>query len=268
MRLASVLLALTLGGGAAPALAQSKPDPNEERAKELYQNGAMLYEEGRYDDAIVAWQEAYRLSERAELLFNIANAQERLGKYQDALDTLGRYRAYAAADEREALDRRIRNLERRLEEQGTTPATPTTTTPTTQPPTTTAPTTTTTTTPPVTTTPSTSEKSGSKVRVLPIALYTVGVASLGTGAVFSLQARGAREEALGLCVDTDAGLLCPTDAQDALKKDRRDSLIADIGFGVGGAAIIGGTLSLLLGGSSVGADIGPGHAILTVRGNF
>jgi len=267
MRLAPVLLALTLAGGAVPALAQSKPDPNEERAKELYQNGALLYEEGRYEDAIVAWQESYRLSGRAELLFNIANAQERLGHYQDALDTLSRYRAYAAADEREALDRRIRNLERRLEEQGTTPAT--TTTPTTQPPTTTAPPPATTTAPPpTTTTPPPPEKSASKVRVLPIALYAVGAAGLGTGAVFGLQARGAREDALGLCVDTDAGLLCPDDAADALSKDRRSSLMADIGLGVGGAAIIGGTLSLLLGGSSVGADLGPGHAILTIRGSF
>ena len=123
-----LLTALSLGLFGPVARAQGTPDANQERAKELYQNGSLLYDEGRYEDAIIAFQEAYRLSEQPKLLYNIAQAQERLGRYQEALDTLSRYRAYAPAEEREALDRRIRNLERRLEEQGTsTPPAPTAT---------------------------------------------------------------------------------------------------------------------------------------------
>ena len=182
-----LLTALSLGLFGPVARAQGTPDANQERAKELYQNGSLLYDEGRYEDAIIAFQEAYRLSEQPKLLYNIAQAQERLGRYQEALDTLSRYRAYAPAEEREALDRRIRNLERRLEEQGTsTPPAPTATerpAPAPTPAPVPAP-----------------EPDSEGVRLLPIALYAVGGVGLGAGALFGLNARGARAEAEALCV--------------------------------------------------------------------
>ncbi len=261
MRNAPLLLVLALALAVAPATAQTRPDPNEERAKELYQNGALLYEEGRYEDAIVAWQEAYRLSERAELLFNIANAQERIGRYQDALDTLSRYRAYAAAEEREALDRRIRNLERRLAETPTATPTPTPTpTPAPTPVATPAPT-------PVTPTPAPAE--GPRARALPLALYGVGAVGLGLGGVFALQARSARAEATELCLDTADGLLCPDSAGPALEKDARSSLLADIGFGVGAAGLVGGTLTLVLGGGTQASVAAlPGGASFSLAGSF
>ena len=236
----AILSLLMIGLLTAPAFAQ---DARQERARELYQNGAILYEEGRYDDAIAAWQEAYRLSEKPELLFNIANAQERSGHYEDALDTLSRYRAYAAADEREALDRRIRNLERRAEEAAA--AAPTTAAPTTTPPPT-AP-------PPVTPTPQPQPQplpSASGPRILPVSLLTVGAVGLGAGALFGVQARAARVEASGLCVTGAAGTLCGSEAADALARDRSRSLLADVSFGVGAAAIAGGALTLLLGGET------------------
>lgn len=266
MRRPTSLLTLVLGAallsaGPLPAAAQSRPDPNEERARELFQNGALLYEEGRYEDAIIAWQEAYRLSERAELLFNIANAQERIGRYQDALDTLSRYRAYAAADEREALDRRIRNLERRLAETATT-------TPAPAPAPTPAPVVVVQPAPAPAPAPApTPARSG--VRVLPIALYGVGALGLGAGALFGLQASDARQEALALCVDGEGGLLCPDTASDALDRDARASLLADVGFGVGAAGLIGGTLTLLFGGGTAASvDALPGGASLTLSGSF
>ncbi len=235
-----LLTALSLGLFGPVARAQGTPDANQERAKELYQNGSLLYDEGRYEDAIIAFQEAYRLSEQPKLLYNIAQAQERLGRYQDALDTLSRYRAYAPAEEREALDRRIRNLERRLEEQGTsTPPAPTATE---QP----APA-------PV---PAPEPDSGG-VRVLPIALYAVGGVGLGAGALLGLNARSARAEAEALCVGGDAGALCPAGAADALAQDKRSSLLADLSFGVGAVGLIGGTLTLVLGGET-GAAAGLG----------
>lgn len=261
MRHPPLVLILALALGAGPVSAQTRPDPNEERAKELYQNGALLYEEGRYEDAIIAWQEAYRLSEKAQLLYNIANAQERIGRYQDALDTLSRYRAYAAADEREALDRRIRNLERRLDESTATPATPaTTTTPTPTPVATPAP---------VSPPPTAPAEDKRGVRVLPIALYGVGAVGLGVGGVFALSARGARAEANELCVDAAGGLLCPDSAADALARDARSSTLADIGFGVGAAGVLGGTLTLLLGGGTQASVSSlPGGAAFSLSGSF
>ncbi len=51
----------------------------DSRALELYRNGVQLYEEGRYELAIVAWKEAYAISLKTEqpkslLLYNIAVA--------------------------------------------------------------------------------------------------------------------------------------------------------------------------------------------------
>lgn len=90
---------------------------DEARAREIYENGATLYEEGLYEEAILAFEEAYAVSRRPALLYNIANAYERLGKWNEALDALNRYRVYAREEEREAIERRIRNLERRMAEQ-------------------------------------------------------------------------------------------------------------------------------------------------------
>lgn len=115
-----LILALTMVGPAT-ALAQDAPPPAEDpamlRAKELYDNGTRLYEEGLYSEAIGAFEEAYRLSNRPLLMFNIANAYERLGKLQEAVDYLNKYRAFAAAEDRESLERRISALDRRLAEQ-------------------------------------------------------------------------------------------------------------------------------------------------------
>ena len=213
-----------------PAAAQSDEDI-EARARELFQNGAILYEEGRYEDAIVAWEEAYRLSERPALLYNIANAEERLGLLQDAYDTLSRYRAWAKADEREALDRRIRNLERRIEEQGAVDTTVARAAATPTP----------------TPDPATPSKGGG-VRVLPVALIGVGAAGLGTGTVFALRASAARREAGDLCVEGATGVLCPDDAEGALDRDFVSSLVADIAFGVGGLALAGGVVTFVVGG--------------------
>ena len=50
--------------------AVDEPTP-EVRAAEIYDNGTLLYDEGLYDDAIAAWQEAYRLSGLHPILLNI-----------------------------------------------------------------------------------------------------------------------------------------------------------------------------------------------------
>ena len=90
---------------------------DDARARELFENGSGLYEEGQYDNAIAAWKEAYRLSARPLILYNIANALERAGRLDETRDTLNQYRAFATADERNALEQRIKNLERRISEE-------------------------------------------------------------------------------------------------------------------------------------------------------
>ncbi len=188
-----------------PALAQD----SDARARELYENGAMLYEEGRYEDAIAAWEEAYDLSERAALLYNIANAYERIGDYEAALDALGRYRAFAPASERESLDRRLRNIESRMAESGG------------------------------------SQSSGSgpsrqapQIDLAPVGLVALGGVGLATGVAFAARSGSAKSSLDELCV---AGT-CPTEAQDLLDQNRRSALVADICFVTGTLAAAGGTV--------------------------
>ncbi len=216
------------------------------RARELWENGAILYSEGRYEDAILAWDEAYRLSERPLILTNIANAQERLGLWRDALETLNRYRAFAPAQEREALDRRISNLERRLADQGT-----------------------------VTTAPllESSSSPGAGGKGPSVALFLGGVAGGASGVVFGMLARSAREEAMGLCVSQGEGLLCPVEASDALMRDTRYSLVADVSAGAGAVLLAAGVVSVVRSrgpGAGVQATVLPtaGGGFVVLTGGF
>lgn len=116
MRLLALLGALCV----VPSLAAAQrhhADPRDTQARELFDQGSASYEEGRYEEAISAFEEAYSLSARPLLLFNIANAQERLGRLVDALDNLRLYLEDAPGDERPVLERRIRQLEQRVEQQ-------------------------------------------------------------------------------------------------------------------------------------------------------
>ncbi len=252
----AMVLCLLLGS---PVRAE---DTTDARARELYENGVDLYDEGRYDDAVAAWEESYRLSNKALLLYNIANAEERAGRYADAMDHLNRYRAFATADEREILDRRITNLERRIAETGGGPTTPVTATvaptPTAPPSTSPAASTTTTRAPKP-------DRAGP-----PLATWVlggVGIGGLAVGTVFGLEAVGARSEAEGLCLSQGEETLCPDGASTAIRKDRTDSLVADISFGVGAASAVSAVVFALLD-APIGFAPLPGGAMMTLGGRF
>jgi tetratricopeptide (TPR) repeat protein len=109
---------------AAPAAPAAEPADTDARARELYENGAALYREGRYEAAVVAWEQALKLSGRHTLLLNIAGAWERLGRLDEAIDALNRYRVYAKADERETLAKRVAALEERRDAERAAAAEP------------------------------------------------------------------------------------------------------------------------------------------------
>lgn len=98
---------------APPARAGREAD--DARARELYVIGDEFYANGRYEAAEEAFAEAYRLSGRPLLLFNLANAQERSGRWPEAAQNLRRYREHAPAAEHAELDARLIALERRIE---------------------------------------------------------------------------------------------------------------------------------------------------------
>ncbi len=124
---AHVSLLLCLFAGLSGAAHAAEPTPEQmARAAEIYQNAAILYEEGSYEAAIAGFRASLELSGAPELHYNIANCLERMGKLDEALAELNLYRAFAAAEERERLDRRMRALEDRIAEEraarATTPA--------------------------------------------------------------------------------------------------------------------------------------------------
>lgn len=237
---------VALPEGPPPGSTPSAAD--DARARELYDNGALLYEEGRYEDAIAAWAEAYRLSGRPLLLFNMANAAERIGRYDEAMALLSRYRAFAPADEREILDRRIRNIESRLAE-APSPAATTTSAP-----------------PPA----SDPDDGGRRVRVLPLVLGGVGVVGIGTGTALGVTALGARSAAAEDCLQVGESVWCTDDAAGALRADRSASLGADIAFGVGAAGVVGAVVTAVLPGraTATGGWMPGGGGWIAVRGGF
>jgi tetratricopeptide (TPR) repeat protein len=242
-------------------------EPDDSRAQELYDNGVLLYEEGRYDEAILAWQEAYKISKRPLLFFNMANASERLGEYQEAIDHLNHYRAYAAADEREALDRRIKNLERRFDEQQVdgsgsavagTNGSPGTGQPVTPVPASLS-----------SAVPAPAPEPGANLsaaspgpggggppplqsprrgpRPAPLVMYSVGGVGLAAGGTFAALALSSRNQAGSLCVADGRRTWCPQAAQTHIQRDQVFSVLADIGFALGISGTLGGSVSLVAG---------------------
>jgi len=122
---AAVALVLTLEAIAqAPvtprALAQTSTENSdaEARAMELFEESETHYRAGRFREAIVLLNEAYRLHPAPVLLYNLARAHEGLGEFSEALQA---YRLYLAAEptarDRGAIEKRIVMLETKLREQ-------------------------------------------------------------------------------------------------------------------------------------------------------
>lgn len=259
--IAALLLSL-VAFGTTPAHAQDGDDADA-RARELYENGARLYDEGLYEDAIAAWKAAHDLSERPLLLYNIANAYERIGKYQEALDHLNRYRALAPSSERETLERRMRNIERRLEEEKANQPATTTTEPTD-------------TGPSMTVTKTTPVRSTAGPHPAGIGLVVGGGVGLALGGVFGGLALRERASARALCTEVATGdPLCPSEAKAHTDADRQWSLGGDIAFIAGGAALGAGVIVLIASATQpdkqalrLTPSVGPGGAAVLLQGRF
>jgi tetratricopeptide (TPR) repeat protein len=97
-------------------------DTADELARRHFDSGAAYLEESDYDNALKAFQKAYELSQRPEILLNIATVQERRGDLQAAIAALQAYLDAAPNGERAETTRlRIQNLQKRLAESPPTP---------------------------------------------------------------------------------------------------------------------------------------------------
>ena len=249
-RISTPVLALLLAG-TSPTFAQEAEEPSaqpgartsdDERAHELYLHGDRLYAEGAYAAAIEIFREAYKLSGRPLLLFNLANAYERVGRYQDAAAALHSYEAHAPTNERESIARRILHLESRVGQakaeavpdaapERRTDATAAATNATTND-------------------GGLSSADASQQQQEPKAGdSTLGWALTGSGAVLLIAggiaasvASAARLAAEDLCM----GGICRIEARDAIDRDKTFSVLADVGFALGAGALVTGFVLLLI----------------------
>ncbi len=240
---------LTGVAAAAPAKAPEKAAADV-RARELFEKGDAAYAEGRYEEAHASFVEAYELSGRPQLLFNVSNALERLGRYAEAVDALEKYLASGKAKDRDIVQKRLANLRKRVEEQkkaderareeeekrraaekeqnGAEPSAKTE-----EPAPAKAP-----------------EPPPEKpTRVLPIVLLGTGGAALATAGVFGVLTLSARSDADAGCTAAPTGRLCNADARSAIDRDKTFGLVTDIAL-VSGVVLGGAGLYFLLAGDS------------------
>ncbi len=241
---AIVVVATVLGTGVA-GRANAQPGANDDdKARELFRMGESHYIAGRYEKAIVLYEEAYRLSGRLELLLVLANTCERMGDYGKTIEYLRQYLKSPKArkvdavrdrlqrletslrqreEERQRLARleraeRERERERRLQRERAQQ-------------------------PPASNAPDAAVSTSARVEMrprpsrLPAYLFLAGGgAAIGGAVVFGVLARRAHEDADDLCADD---LICPTSADRALDREKRWAIAADVGavVGVSSAAV-------------------------------
>jgi tetratricopeptide (TPR) repeat protein len=86
----------------------------EERAKAHFLAGQSYYDQASYADALREFSEAYRISKRPALLYNIARCHEALDQYTDAVQMLERFlQEDPKTADRPAIETRIANLKGR-----------------------------------------------------------------------------------------------------------------------------------------------------------
>lgn len=94
----------------------NKAETQDARAKRLYEVGAEFYDAGRYEAAIEAFEEAYKLSGRHPLLMNISSAYEKLGNLDKALEALEKFQPHSG-DRKNTIGKRIASLKDRIATQ-------------------------------------------------------------------------------------------------------------------------------------------------------
>src|SRR5581483_2888736 len=103
----------------APALALADPPPpaadptgtDVELAKAHFATGQLYYERGRYPDAAREFEEAYRLSNRAELLYNMGKSYDGIGDHARAAAAYRRFlNAVTSSPDRPWVTERVQAL--------------------------------------------------------------------------------------------------------------------------------------------------------------
>ncbi|MCC6746478.1 MAG: hypothetical protein IT371_02400 [Deltaproteobacteria bacterium] len=97
--------------------AHANPTPSDlELAKKHFELGRIYYDQAAYDRALTEFKEAYRLSKKPALLYNIGKCHESLGQLKDAITQYEKYLAETGQEDAN-LKARVANLRSRLEAQ-------------------------------------------------------------------------------------------------------------------------------------------------------
>ena len=123
LALLTLALAALLGSWPGAARAQAEDDEaapqlsaEEQEAREAFVGARAQFDAGNYAAALPAFERAYALSGRAELIYNIALCHDRLGHEQDALDQYQRFLDEVPDTERRrSIEVRIRVLRESLD---------------------------------------------------------------------------------------------------------------------------------------------------------
>jgi tetratricopeptide (TPR) repeat protein len=242
-----IMRALAIAIASSLALASAHAQPAADPGQAAYEEGKRLYDKHQWESAIAQFKESYRLRRDAASLFNIAQAYRLTGDCFHAVEFYRQYKQdFPDAANIAKVDKFIAELEtcakeHEPHEQPTTPQ------PNTQPiapqqqsvqplppP------------PPVDT--------GHSKRLAGLAIAGTGVVAVATGFYFGHLASADADQ-----VHNGTGVWDP----GVESAGKRDDLIAKVLWGVGGAAIVGGTVMYVLG---RGGEEAPRVGVVPTRG--
>jgi hypothetical protein len=86
-------------------------------------------------------------------------------------------------------------------------------------------------------------------RVIGISAIGAGVVAAGVGSVFGVMALNNKSKSDAACPQYDSQLRCQPSGADAMSNAQTQAWVADVGIGVGAAAIVTGTVLMLTGGA-------------------
>jgi tetratricopeptide (TPR) repeat protein len=219
-RVAWVVLAMALvvtsaraQGGSTSSSSQTSAEAAAQ-ARQHFQHGRELYQQGAYRDAIKELEAAHALDPRAKyLVYNLAVVSERLGQLDAAIQYLDAYlQMDLEAQERVRAEAMLKRLEGSKKEVVVAPVV--VPPPVVQPP-----------------PPQVSKPPRGRIDAATVAVAATAVAGLAVGTIFGIKA----------LVDRPTGLVAGKNASyTTIQSDEQhahtEAIVADVGFGVGVAA--------------------------------
>lgn len=188
-------------------------DTDDEAARAHHEAGRVYLERGRFDEAAREFEEAYALSPRPEILYNLSVAYRDAGRLREAAGALRRYLETDPDDENRAmLEERLRRLEADARAREQQPA------------------------------PESSGPSGLVIAGASIA--GAGVAALGVSIVTSILAAGETSALDDLCDDAHS---CMPGYEEPLESARDLATVSNVLYAVGGGLVAVGAVLFVLG---------------------